>query len=220
MTSFVLKILACAFMLIAHVGFCLLPKVEILRNIGRLAFPLFAFQVAIGFSHTRNKSKYLMRMFIFAVVSQIPFMLFRHRVGYDNLKLNIGFSFFISLLCLYIIDLFKEKKQPLILLLILPLLYSAYKLNVDYSFFAPLWIIVFYLFGQSKKDFPWLLVSMFFVTASYVIMFKNVNQLYCLISLLFIAFYNGKKGPGLKYAFYIFYPLHLMILTLLNYLFL
>ena len=57
MSSFVLKILACFFMLVDHIGYCLFPNVSLLRTVGRLAFPIFAFQIALGYKKTRSKKQ-------------------------------------------------------------------------------------------------------------------------------------------------------------------
>ena len=76
MSSFTLKILAIIFMTIDHIGFILFPKIDILRVIGRIAFPIFAFQVGISFENTKNKEKYILRMLIFTIISQIPFHIF------------------------------------------------------------------------------------------------------------------------------------------------
>lgn len=219
MTSCLLKILACILMLVDHIGFCLFPRVLILRMIGRLAFPLFAFQIAIGFSHTKNKKQYMIRMFLFAITSQLPFQFFRAASGYTEFHTNVGFTFFISLLCLYLIDCYQEKKQILYLLLIVPLISAAVLLKVDYSFYGPVLVILFYLFGLEKKNFPILVITTIYATIIYVLIIKNSIQFYCLLSLLIILLYNGKKGPSFKYAFYLFYPLHLIILGMINYLF-
>ncbi|MBQ9280327.1 MAG: conjugal transfer protein TraX [Clostridia bacterium] len=218
MTSCFLKILACILMLVDHIGFCFFPKLIILRKIGRLAFPIFAFQIAVGFSRTSNKKKYILRMLIFALVSEIPFLFFRVASGYTEFRTNIGFSFFISLLCLYLIDSFQNKKNILYLFLIIPLIASAVLLKVDYSFLGPVFVILFYLFGQEKKYFPILFITAIYATLIYVLLLKSDIQLYCLISLFIILLYNGKKGPNLKYLFYIFYPAHFLILGILNYL--
>ena len=80
MTSFGLKMLGIFTMLIDHIGFMFLDDYlelyTIFRIIGRLAFPIFAFQLAVGYSHSKNKEKHIGRMLIFALLSQIPFMMF------------------------------------------------------------------------------------------------------------------------------------------------
>ena len=71
MSSFFLKIFALFFRIIDHVGFIIFPNNIILRAIGRLALPLFAYQMAVGFFHTRNKTKHIIKLLIFAIICQI-----------------------------------------------------------------------------------------------------------------------------------------------------
>lgn len=221
MSSYTLKIFAAFIMLIDHIGACLFPQYLILRIIGRLAFPIFAFQIAIGYKHTKNKNKYIGRMFWFAILSQIPYMLFMDACGYTNnyIETNVGFTFLFALLCLYIIDLTKEKKQIYYLLLIIPILIATTLLNTDYSIYGVLTVILFYLLN-TKNKFA-LLSLLFFILTAGCIKYGNMNsvEMYAILALLPIALYNGKKGLNSKYFFYIFYPAHFIILTCINYIF-
>ena len=91
MSSFTLKILAIIFMTIDHIGFTLFPSNLLLRYIGRLAFPIFAFQMGNGFYHTKNKEKYIFRMLIFTVISQIPFWLhLTSAIPNHEMRLQLG----------------------------------------------------------------------------------------------------------------------------------
>jgi len=76
MSSFVLKIIAIITMFIDHVGYAIFGKFSFFNYIGRIAFPIFAFQISEGYSHTKDLKKYFLRLFIFAIISQVPFMLF------------------------------------------------------------------------------------------------------------------------------------------------
>ena len=94
MNAFHLKIIAVISMLFDHVGYFLNSGNFTFANyLGRLAFPIFAFQISEGYIHTKNLKKYLSRLGIFALISQIPFMLFEYSIGFDY-TLNI---FFIAL---------------------------------------------------------------------------------------------------------------------------
>lgn len=226
MSSTFLKIIACIFMLIDHIGFCLLPQYSILRIIGRIAFPIFAFQISVGYTHTHDKRKYTLRMLLLALVSQLPYLFFRHISGYPEWLANVGFTFFIALICLQVIDLYQQKKNFSILLLLLPLMIAGYLFKVEYSFYGILLVIIFYLFPLQKSEKNYfqniVLLTIFFVyiTAIYIVLFHiDVIQYYSLIALIPILLYNGKKGANLKYVFYIFYPLHLLILGMINYFF-
>lgn len=219
MSSFCLKILAAIIMLIDHIGLCLFPNVILLRIIGRLSFPIFAFQVTIGYQKTSNKLKYIFRMLIFALVSQIPFMIFRMVSDISIYSANIGFTFLIALICLYFIDLSKEKKNYLLGLVVIPLLFLSYFINCDYTFYGVLLVIFLYLFNP-KKNFFVSAISIFILTLVCVLIGEvSTIQLYSILALLPIALYNGKKGTNSKYFFYIFYPLHLLLISFVKYFF-
>lgn len=218
MSSSILKILACSFMLIDHIGFCLFPNLTILRIIGRLAFPIFAFQIALGFKHTSNRKKYFFRMLIFALVSQIPFLIFRNVAGYSGLALNIGFTFVLSMISLYFVEL-SRNKNILFILCIIPILMLSYYLNVDYKWYGIAVVITFYLFDLSKIfDFILTSITLILLTIAYIYT-SNIStiQLYSVFSLVLLMFHNKKKGYDLKYLFYAFYPAHLLILSLIKY---
>lgn len=166
MSSAMLKIFACIFMLIDHAGLLLFNNNLVLRCIGRLAFPIFAFQSTIGYKNTRNKRKYILRMLIFALISQYPYFLFQKSYEASSLGLNVGFTLLLGLISLYIIDLAKEKNNYSIFLLILPILLSSYLLNVDYEFYGVILIILFYLF-DIKEDFVFTVLFTTFATLLY-----------------------------------------------------
>lgn len=95
MSSFALKILALITMTIDHIGFAILPQVSILRMIGRLSFPIFAFQISVGYKNTQSKEKYIFRMLLFTLVSQIPYQLiiqsvFPRMPSFDKYRCNLN----------------------------------------------------------------------------------------------------------------------------------
>lgn len=105
MTSFCLKIIAIISMFCDHLGYALFGHFSILNLIGRIAFPIFAFQISEGYIHTKSVVKYLVRLGIFAIISQIPFSLFIHKFTNSNpLSLNVFFTLFLGLLSIYIYD--------------------------------------------------------------------------------------------------------------------
>ena len=104
MSSFVLKIIAMTTMLTDHLGDSIFNYANFMNVIGRIAFPIFAFQISEGYIHTKNLKKYFLRLFVFALISQAPFMLFLSMFS-SGFTLNIFFtlsnvntsSFFIKL---------------------------------------------------------------------------------------------------------------------------
>ncbi len=105
-----LKLIAVISMLVDHIGAILFPQVMILRVIGRFAFPIFAFMIAEGCIYTKNKFKYLKNILLFGIIAQMVKIYFN-----DNLKLNIMFTFTLSVIMIYIlqygIDSFTENKS-------------------------------------------------------------------------------------------------------------
>ncbi|MGE5329663.1 MAG: TraX family protein [Deltaproteobacteria bacterium] len=202
MSSFVIKVMACVFMLIDHVGFMFFPNEAILKTIGRLAFPLFAWQVSVGCKHTSNIKNYIARLCIFALISQIPFML-----AVTPNKLNIFFTLVFGACCIYIY--LKLNNKFISLFAILPIIIASEFLKCDYGAYGVVTIFLFYIFFD-KKAFVW--VSQFVVTVIYSLAGLVPIQIYSLIALGPISLYNGRKGPQAKYVFYIFYPAHLLVL--------
>ena len=121
MSSFVLKIIAIITMFIDHLGYAIFGKFSYFNYIGRLSFPIFAFQISEGYIHTKNLKKYFLRLFLFALVSQIPFMLF-HSIISSDFSLNIFFTLFLGLLSIYIYDECKYKFLGIIASVLLALI--------------------------------------------------------------------------------------------------
>ena len=88
MSSFILKMIAIVSMFIDHLGYAIFSKFSYFNYIGRLAFPIFAFQISEGYTHTKNLKRYFFRLFLFALISQVPFMLFTSIIS-DKYSLNI-----------------------------------------------------------------------------------------------------------------------------------
>src|SRR6056297_2543004 len=134
MTSFHLKLIAITTMLIDHIGAVLFPEIIVFRIIGRLAFPLFAFLLTEGYRHTSNLKSYLIRLGVFALISQYPFW---EAFGYDA-GLNIFFTLTLGLIAIYLF----EKYQSI--LPILALSFLADLTHMDYGMFGILLIFLLY----------------------------------------------------------------------------
>ncbi len=265
MSSFVIKLIAIITMFCDHSGDAILGKFSFLNVIGRIAFPLFCFQIVIGYKHTKNVNKYLLRLFLFGIISQIPFSLFTYSyLGRIDL-LNVYFTLALGLLAIYILDVFPKKYKVLAIILDIVLMVIAEFAQTDYGWFGILLIICIYLFyndkslskiqnnafnsnttnsynenlqnsnyniGKSENSITYfnnniLFVIVFFTLvvikfSSYLaIGYYNLALLQIIgtfFPIIFMLLYNGKKGPSLKYLFYAFYPVHLLILVAIHYL--
>ncbi|TCT16751.1 TraX protein [Natranaerovirga pectinivora] len=219
MSNSTLKWIAIISMLVDHMGAVLFPQVIVFRAIGRLAFPIFAFLITEGFIHTQNINKYIMRLGVFALVSEIPFNLAFYGRWFYLGHQNIFVTLFLGLLAITLYEKYrvvdKQKADGYLFLM----LFGAFIINSDYSIFGVLMIFVFYIF---KKDFKKIVIWNVIIVLSMVLPNWAANafilnpwlilQLGALVSLYIIHLYNGKKGKQIKYLFYMFYPVHLIFL--------
>lgn len=219
MTSFVLKIIAVIAMIFDHLGYVLFDKFSFMNYIGRLAFPIFAFSITEGYIHTRNLKKYFIRLLIFALISQIPYMLFI-KTFTNSFTLNILFTLALSLFAITVYD--KSKNKLLGILSVTACATLAHFLHFDYGWFGIAIIFVFYIFKNKKLYMNLLFFLATFINYfySYITTFRKEYLfiiLFCCLSLIPINLYNGKKGKNIKYFLYIFYPFHLVLLYLLTF---
>lgn len=211
MSSFLLKILAVVSMTIDHTGALLLISYGVFRVIGRLAFPIYAFLSSEGAARTGNINKYLIRLGIFALISEIPYDLFRTGSIFNLWGQNIFFTLFLGVAA---IKLYKEKNSlfPVVLCAV-----TADLLITDYGWYGVTLIFVFYYFRTSKLKqlvgFASVSIIHFIFLYSLAGLSSALLQLYCLAAALPIYLYNGKKGNSFgKLIFYAYYPLHLLVL--------
>ena len=104
MSSFIIKIIAIISMLFDHTNDVFIGHLSVFNLIGRIAFPLFSFQLVVGYTYTHNIKKYISRMFIFALISQIPYSIFIHIYTGTYFELNIFFTLTTSLICMYVLS--------------------------------------------------------------------------------------------------------------------
>ena len=202
-----------------HIGLTILNKLPFFNLIGRLSFPIFAFQATEGYVHTKNFKNYIMKLLLFACISQIPFMLFISTFSNDIFSLNVLFTFILGLLAIHFYDKSTNKLFGTLFVLLFSII--AELLKTDYGIYGVFLMFVFYIF--KNKKFLMILSSiilMILYYGFYDFKFYNLKIIYILymlsscFSLFFISIYNKKEGPKMKYLFYIFYPLHLLILYL------
>lgn len=203
-----------------HVGYAVFGEFSFLNLIGRIAFPIFAFQITEGFIHTKNFKKYIRRLLIFACISQIPFMLFLSRFSESIFTLNVFFTLVLGLISVYLYKKTPNKVLGFIYILLFGML--AEFINVDYGMYGIFLIFLFYIFKDKKMLMcisVILLTIAKYIPSIFTYTFIRSRFYLCILftclSLIFICLYNKKEGPKAKYLFYIFYPLHLMILYFL-----
>lgn len=235
LTSNMLRTIAVLLMLSDHIWATYMSFGNWMTYIGRMAFPIFAFQIAEGFVYTSNFKKYSLRLLGFAIVSEIPFNLIYSSRFFNPYHQNVLFTLLLGLLAIYVLDNLKKnftKKNIGISLLWLALISIAATLGfVDYGFLGMLTVVMFYVL----RDFPfaWLaqLVGMvlinivFFEGLVYPFeifgrIFEIPYQGFAVFSLIPIWLYGGRKGKSSKamqYGFYAFYPAHMLVLYLIKY---
>lgn len=218
MTNFQLKIIALITMTIDHIGFILIPTYspyyEPFRTIGRLSFVLFAFLIAEGLNHTKNKERYIATMFLFAFVIDIP----RLFLGFEYFG-NIFYTLGAGALALYLIGHFKNIILQIVS--VLAMLYLTVSVGGDYGAFGVMLIVTIGVSRMITNDIRFLreIVMVGFYYVLMIIFQEPDIQMFGIYSFLIIMLYNGKRGyyhPQLKYLIYVYYPLHLLILTIIE----
>ncbi|MDO5520298.1 MAG: TraX family protein [bacterium] len=226
LNGFSLKIIAMITMLIDHIGLVFFPEVGTFRLIGRLAFPIFCFLLVEGFYHTSNVKKYMGRLLLFAVVSEYPFDLLANMPGNYMKSQNIFFTLFLGLVAIYLMDQ-ADRKYPMeffvksIIDVVIAIVFSsiAMILKTDYNVLGVFYIVIFYLY-RGRHFFIFLcieIITIYFCGGLYV-KGHMIRQNFAGFAVLLTALYNGERGPKIKYLFYIFYPLHILVLVGLYYL--
>lgn len=229
-----LKCLALLLMLLDHTWATVASDHMWLTYVGRLAFPIFAFQITEGFLHTSDKRRYAGRLLLFALLSEVPFNYLMAAGPIYPFHQNVMFTLLLGLLAIGGIDDLRQKRTWLALLrclvrLALCLLLATI-LFVDYGALGVLTVLLFYL----CRGFPFAWVGQL---AGMVILhiaafkgeflllslagqtFSFPTQGFAVLSLLPIWLYNGKKGRGgkaLQRGCYLFYPLHMLLLYVLD----
>ena len=226
MSSFALHIIAMIFMLCDHMWATILDY-EWLTCIGRIAFPIFAFLITEGYIHTSNINKYIKRMVIFAIITEIPFNLMVSASPIYPFHQNVLWTFVISLLTLKYLSFDNTKNIFKSILIILLAIIIATVTMCDYFGAGVMMVVGFYIFRKSKflQLLMMIYVNMILIQgysypidiAGYTYYFPQ--QGFAVLSLIFIWLYNGKQGYHAKWFkifCYAFYPLHMLILYILT----
>ncbi len=210
-----LKIIGMVSMVFDHVGDIFFPEQTWMRIIGRIAMPIFAFFVAEGFHYTHDRGKYLCRMGIFALISEVPFDLMATGKVLEFGHQNIMFTFLLGILalsCYERITAGGERWKTAVGIVVLgAFALASALLRTDYNMLGTGLVIILYLLRERKLPVR-LLGGMVF----YVLLRNKGIYVFGLLGFLPLFLYNGKKGRGLKYLFYVFYPGHLLLIYILK----
>ena len=212
-----LKILAMIAMTCDHVGLQLLPQWGILRVIGRLALPIYAYMIAEGCRHTHDRRKYLLRMAALALLCQVVYF-----IAMGSLYQCILVTFSLSICLIYAIDNAQKRRDILSKVLALgalaaagfvcaalPMLLPETDFAIDYGIMGVLLPVLIY-FGNPKQKY---------LTAGLILLGLAYGgvQWFALAAVPLLGMYNGQRG---KYAmgklFYLYYPLHLVVIYVLS----
>ena len=236
LTSAALHLLAMAFMLFDHLWGTVVPGNDWMNCIGRVSFPIFAFLIVEGYHHTRNLKKYAMRLLLFAILSEIPFDLAMGGRLFYPIHQNVLWSFLISIGLIHWNEKAKQsgvlwKRMLTAFLSIVTGCLLGMVTFVDYYHAGILMVLVFYFFRGKKwwnylAQFLWMAyinlevlggIGYEFVLFDRVFFFAR--QGFALFALIPIWLYQGRQGYHSKWfqmVCYLFYPVHLLILGLLN----
>lgn len=218
-----LKIIAAVAMVCDHVGLMFFPDLAILRIIGRLAFPIFAFMIAEGCRYTRNRLRYFATIFGLGAVCQLVYFVAMH-----DTYLSILITFSLSILVIYAWQNVKEKRSlPAWLILVCAIL-GVWLLNryltIDYGFhgcMTPVWASLCMprrgaapVPGEEKLDRLPVHVAAMGISLAELALDYGGRQWWALAALPLLLLYSGERGRWrMKYFFYIFYPAHLVLLN-------
>lgn len=224
-----LRVLAMTCMLLDHMWATVVPGNFWMTCVGRLAFPLYAFQLAEGFFHTADRRRYALRLLGLALVSEVPFNLVQFSTPFFPFHQNTVFTLLLGLWAISGLDRARRERTPKQIALGLLTLSAACLLGgigfVDYGVMGVLTVVLFYLL----RDFPLArLAQLAAMVLLNIVFFKGQTipllgfdfpiQGFAVLALVPIWLYSGKKGfggKGFQWAAYLFYPVHLLALYLL-----
>lgn len=190
-------------MALDHTGAVLYPSQIWLRCLGRIAFPIFCFLIVEGFFHTHDVRRYMGRLGVFALISEIPYDLAFRGVPLEYAHQNVFFTLLIGIGMMVLLE--RNREWPVKAVILLLAMWLAVLIRSDYNFRGVLLIFVFYIFHESR----WLAMT---AGGFWNFLYQGVIQKYGVLSVLPLALYNGERGRKMKYFFYIFYPAHLLLL--------
>ena len=234
-SSFGLHLLAMGLMLCDHLWATVVPGNDWLTCIGRLAFPIFAFMTVEGYFHTKNLKKYVLRLLVFALLSEIPFNLMMGSRIFYPIHQNVLWTFLLGIWMIHRIE--KAKNAPFWRRILraagsvcIGFLVGTLTM-VDYMGAGVLMVLTFYFFrGRKWWHFVGQLLALYYINAEILSGFSYqlelfgreiwiVRQSFAVFALIPIWFYRGRQGhhsKAFRWICYGFYPAHMLILALIR----
>lgn len=215
LSSFELKIIALLTMVIDHVGAIFFPELNILRVIGRLSFPLFCFLAVQGFLHTKNIYKYLGRIAVCALVSEI----FYDLAFFGTINFNAQNSLFTLLAGLGSLLVMTKQGYTTGCVFAIVSGYFLSVLHVNYGLYGTILIVLIYFAYRFCMETQKSMYLSWGIVALYMVFFQANIQAYGVFAIIFMVLYSGQEGPKnrfIKNFFYMFYPVHLLIIDVVK----
>ncbi len=223
-----LRWIALGCMLLDHLWGTTVSGNDWMTYMGRLAFPIFAFQIAQGYLHTHDYSRYWKRLALFAILSEVPFDLMMFGTSFYPFHQNVMITLLLGLVSIHVIDQVQKKETKLWLgcMEVAGLFLLGYITFPDYGLLGVLNVVIFYLL----RNFPGAkLAQLAAMIAIHAFGFEGKcfvvtllghaidipTQAMAIFSLIPIWLYNGEKGCKnryLQYLSYTFYPVHMLVL--------
>lgn len=218
-----LKLIAAITMLIDHIGMFFFPEYMFLRVIGRLSFPIYAFMIAEGCHYTKNRFRYYLGVFFLGIACQTAYY-----IASRDTYCNILLTFSCSIVIIYLLQEWKSRQKYWLFLPFTAAIVFFYVVCQYVEFAYGFWGIMVPVFAailqpQRGKAIsqPRNFLIVLFMGISLLILSKDshVVQYFGLVALPLLLLYSGNRGKGnYKYAFYLFYPLHLVALQVIAWL--
>jgi hypothetical protein len=231
LTGNMLKLIAIIAMTIDHAAWLLFPlntiAAQICHVIGRLTFPIFAYMIVEGFHHTRNVKKYVFRLALFALAAHFAYAFCFNHPYIFNLSKGIvdttsvlwGFTFGVLALIIY-----HHKTMQVWLKILLIAICITVSLVSDWSWVCVVLLLVIDMnYLNFKRQMLWMTIVcwLYALVFCLVTSWWSAYQFAIIIAFPVLHLYNGKRGTwkGMKWLFYIYYPLHLVLLGIIRVIF-
>lgn len=225
LNSLHLKLLAMLSMLVDHMGYTLFPAAAWMRVVGRPAFPIFCFLIAEGCAHTHDRKRYAGRLLLFAVLSELPFNLMCSGRWLSRWYQNVLWTLLLGALVCWALDWALKRRRAAALLAAAAALAAGFLLGewgeTDYGGWGVLLVVLFFGVSRLPCGQPVKMAAQAAGLALFCVGCMNGRpsiELWALLSLPVLWLYNGQRGfsgRALQYGFYAFYPIHILILSVL-----